>query len=744
MRKSASFLKIALFLLVVMFSARPVLTADVEEGFTPILNGKNLNRAEADKVTFFCRADNDLYQVYTAATGHTAPRFDSPEQAVQQAPSSSGVLLLADGYPEKTTPVAAAVFAAAARKRLRLYVEYPAFLPGVKIERPRSIQWERTVVNSDAFGPSLPRLRILMVHGCHFLPVEAKAPHLALARVAGYDTAVFGLPKKDVWPILFEHPRGDILVAATKLSQFVTARYAPTDAWPAVWRMVFGWLTPGAATTELRWTSTVRPSYGRSQTLPADAERLALRRGVAWYSKARLLIHPHWQGLLKAAEQNENCAGPGATPEMPTGDGTLGILEGHSSRIDCRGRQPVRWVPRADCNSEAAMALALYSATDGDTDGRTKTIAANLVDFVLVRSNLQQGPRAKPESPSYGLLSFHTQPVGGDVYYGDENARAVLGQLATAAVLKSHRWDEAILRCVLGNFRTTGPTGFRKARILESELQEHGWRYFWERSDGYWGPLRHSGHYQAYLWAVNLWLYDKTRFEPLKQRTELGIRHMMGLFPDHWHWECRRQESERARMLLPLAWLVRVHDTPEHRRWLRQVARYVLDSQDASGAIREKVTGGETSNEQYGTGETPVIYASGDPCADLLYTTNFAFFGLHEAASATGDTELRKAEDRLADFLVRVQVRGDKPLGLDGAWFRGFDFRRWDYWGSNSDAGWGVWATETGWTQSWITSVFALRQLNTSFWDLTKQSKIGDRFERLRRGMLPDDVLIAE
>ena len=33
-----------------------------------------------------------------------------------------------------------------------------------------------------------------------------------------------------------------------------------------------------------------------------------------------------------------------------------------------------------------------------------------------------------------------------------------------------------------------------------------------------------------------------------------------------------------------------------------------------------------------------------------------------------------------------------------------------------ADVGWGAWAIETGWTQAWITSVLALRQMRTSFW----------------------------
>ena len=33
-------------------------------------------------------------------------------------------------------------------------------------------------------------------------------------------------------------------------------------------------------------------------------------------------------------------------------------------------------------------------------------------------------------------------------------------------------------------------------------------------------------------------------------------------------------------MLLPLAWLVRVDDTPEHREWLRQVATDLVSDMD--------------------------------------------------------------------------------------------------------------------------------------------------------------------
>ncbi len=45
------------------------------------------------------------------------------------AAEGSGVLILADGHPEKTTEVEPAVFDEADRKHLRLYLEYPSRLP---------------------------------------------------------------------------------------------------------------------------------------------------------------------------------------------------------------------------------------------------------------------------------------------------------------------------------------------------------------------------------------------------------------------------------------------------------------------------------------------------------------------------------------------------------------------------------------------------------------------------------------
>lgn len=52
-----------------------------------------------------------------------------------------------------------------------------------------------------------------------------------------------------------------------------------------------------------------------------------------------------------------------------------------------------------------------------------------------------------------------------------------------------------------------------------------------------------------------------------------------------------------------------------------------------------------------------------------------------------------------------------------------FNYRDWNWWASNSDAGWGNLSTLTGWIQSWITGTLAMMQMNTSYWELTHNNK---------------------
>ena len=593
--------------------------------------------------------------------------------------------------------------------------------PLFPLPAPIKIGWERGVVASNFFSPELAPMRITEIFGCHYMPVSTANPHLVVSRVAGFDTATFGLTETQ-YPILYELPGEEpVMVATTKLSNFITGRYAPTEVWPVIWRDILEWLCPSETIPNLTYTPDVRPRYTQTDTLPADIDSQALGRAAQWFFNSRFLRHPGWPPdmLDEAGGVREP-----PSPDWPIGDGTLGMLECYNSTVRHDGTQMAHYTLRSDNHGEITGAAAINASVNSEPNSATQ--AENMLDFIYFNSVMQQGLRGDPASQSYGLLGWALAIPGGDAqYYGDDNARCMLGSLAASTVLNDSRWDASIMRCILSNFRTTGPLGFRAASIQDATLQALGWEYFWNTEVVHYAP-----HYQGYLWSVLLWAYNQTGYEPFLEKTRNAIGMLMAAYPSGWTCTNQSMTISLSRALLPLAWLVRADDTPQHRAWLNTIATDLLALQDDSGAIRETfapgVVYGVPSNAAYGTAETSLLQENTDTVSDLLYACNFAFLGLHEAAAATGDPLYIQGEDKLAEFLCRIQIESDTHPQLSGAWYRGFDFEKWEAWGSNADAGWGVWCTESGWTVSWIASTLGLRHMDTSLWQLLQGSTIDE------------------
>lgn len=679
-----------------------------------------LSFGQKTEIVFGGSAQNDIYHVLVSS-GFKVSRFDDPEKAIEYAKKGTAVLIMADQYPSAYTTVTSTLFEKAKKKKLKLYIEYPSALPGFTIpEKPLNTSLERGVVTSSVFMPELKPMDILGINDCHIIPLETTDPLLVLARVAGFNKAEYGIDDVEKHPILFE--KDQVLIAATKLSNFATGRYGPNDAWQRVWTYIIKWATDQQAVTFKEWPAYVTPAYGRDEKLPADAIANSIEKGVKWFENGRFYIHPDWEEKWKGYQgDGTEPFGPSLSQDLPNGDGTMGLLEGHASNIYHDGSQQYRYWVRADVQGEGAYALA--AASDFLKNKEFGDRAEKLIDYIFYNSNLRSGPRNNPESPSYGLIGWSvTHP---HVYYGDDNARVILGILGASAFLNNSKWDKFMTEAIMANFRTTGALGFRGERQEDKQLQEKGWEHFNTRELHNPAP-----HFESWMWACYLWLYEKTGYQPLLDKTKTGIRNMMKAYPDQWKWTNGIQQ-ERARMILPLAWLVRIEDTAEHRQWLDLIVQEVLKNQVESGAIREELGGagqgryGRTkSNKEYGLHEAPLIFTNGDPIADMLYTSNFAFFSLNEAAHATGNPQYRKSVEKLADFLIRIQVKSDRHNDLDGAWFRAFEYDKWEYWASNADAGWGAWGTLTGWTQSWIVAGQVLNAQKQNFWDLTKHSGI--------------------
>lgn len=688
--------------------------------------------SQAQQLYFCGSPGNDLFRLLQSE-GYSIKRFDSPDQALEAAPRGAALFFTADGYPFTRLTLPAALNTLSKKKKLSVYIEYPSALEGLEFTGDTiHTQLERGVITSRLFGQDLQPMDILGINDCYVIPAKVDKPLIILGKVAGLNRAVYGIDDIKQYPLLFQH--NGMMVAATKMTNFTTGRYGPDAAWKAVWKYILSRMTGRAIKSFKSWPAGVKPMYGKAEPLPEEARAISIRKGIDWFKNGRFYIHPDWKDQwLKYQGDGTMPVGPPLPSSCSNGNGMMGLLEGHASRINYNGQQQYRYWLRADVQSEAAFALAAASKYLNDKESVER--ATNLINFIFYNSNLRANERNNPESPTYGLLGWScTHPY---VYYGDDNARAILGILGASAFMETDKWDRQVVEAILANFRTTGKNGFRLNRLEEEAIQKNGWKYYWERD-----VVNPAPHFESWMWAVYLWLYEKTGYQPLLEKTKTAIRMTMEAYPDQWVWTNGIQQ-ERARMVLPLAWLLRIEDTPEHRKWLDLIVQKMLENQDACGAIREELGSGKgkygktKSNEEYGKHEAPLIFENGDPIADMLYTSNFAYFSLNEAAHATGNPRYKEAVRKLSDFLIRIQVRSEEHKELDGAWFRAFEYDRWEYWASNADVGWGAWGTLTGWTQSWIAATQVMTAQGQNFWDLTKTSKIKSHMEPTLQLMFP-------
>lgn len=692
------------------------------------------NNFSKPSLTLLCNENNDLFRTLRE---NNVPclRYSSLAELLSKTPSNAPVMLLADDYPLKPLKLGMDFFTIAIEKKFRLYIEFADMIPGIDFEEICNIRYERGVINSVFWGAGIEQGRIVEVSDCYFYKIKnvIDDPHIVIAKVAGLDKAVFGLQNTESYPLFFRHTWNgyEALIATTKLSQFRTARYAPAAAWKSIWKGILSWLDRDVQ-NDLAWQSDVRPTYDYQETLPDNAVVESIKRCVNWHHNSKMLIHQSWSNKIDtyAMDNSRLFYDWGEMPDldMPGGDGSLGILEGFASRIQWDGTQLVSWARRSDCNGETSLLFAMDWLLNQDE--KSKAVASNLLDWLYFNSNFLYNDPSKSE---FGLLAW--TPRHRSTFYPDNDIKAILGCIGTAGILQTDRWDDVLIRNILGNFRLTSRNGFRPNAFVNNIC------FKWE-AHALDSMLSLAPHYQAWIWSAYLWLYDKVRWAPLLERTRNGIEIMMEAYPDNWEWQNGFQQ-ERARMILPLAWLIRLDNNPKYRDYLAKIINDLADYQAPCGAVAE-ILGNlkkgkykpNQSNAEYGTRECSLIQNNGDKVADMLYTCNFVFFGLHEAYMATGEKEYLDMANKLEDFFIRIQIKSEVHPEFDGAWYRTFDYDKWEYWGSNSDLGWGPWCLEVGWTESWIPLTMALRKTKKSLWELSADSQIAGHFEKYKKIML--------
>ena len=667
------------------------------------------------KVYVHCPEENNDLVGLLRQEGFKVKEYESAGEALESAGKGSAVLLLGSEYPKRVQTLSEDDWELIDDKDLKVFAEFAATED--EEQDLKEINLERVVVTKP-IGDGLAPMDLLTVNRAAYHKTEAEDPVMVLARVAGFDDAVFGLDDTPFSPLVYKLD-DNIWISTSKLSDFARLRLMPEKRWKLFWEATLTDLT-GKKVKFKDWPSMISPSYSETAALPDSARIHAVRKGVEWFFNGHFLVHPSWKESWLMRYQGDGLmpVGPELPADAANGDGSLGILEGHCSAIYKDGRQAYRYWLRDDVQGESSMAFSIAGDLLGNPSW--KEIAERLSDYSF--KEFRDGPRNDPDSPTFGLLSWaYTHKW---VYYGDDNARSILGTLLAAKVLKTNKWDKYIDEAIEANFLTTGKNGFRGPRLHEQDIQKNGLKYYQDRD-----LINPHPHFESWIWACYLWKYADSGDKKYLDMAEKGISFTMAAYPGSWNWTNGIQQ-ERARMILPLAWLYRVSPTEEHKAWLDRVASDIAANQVECGAIREELGdpskgqyGTQRRNDDYGRTEAPLIFANGDPVADMLYTSNFAFFGLNEAAKATNDPKIKKMTEALAEFLIRIQARSDNYKSVDGAWFRAFNYRNWDYWASNADAGWGAQSTLTGWIQSWIVTTLALMEKDTSYWDLALGEK---------------------
>ena len=410
------------------------------------------------------------------------------------------------------------------------------------------------VASPDFCGPCGGKSLKMSTLPSHLCPVDGgggkgAVPVIAVAaRVAGYDTAVYGLPADGVAAILFE-ATDSALVATTSFSNVLQGRYGPIQAWDSLLTFILSWV--GSTLTLPPLTPLVRPTYSQNESLLSlvAAERKALARAVAHLCDISGLLYSSLSGTT-AADLNRQCP---VSTVPPAASATACINEGFSSVIDWRGNQPERnntVSRRTDGDAYAALGIAVAGAVE--SNHTRLEIGAAMIEYIYFWSGCQQrlqagATGAEAADGSKGLVAWFPTDNNGALYYTSIDGSVFISSIALAGLLpreRQERWAEPLLHQAFGNLRTTGLRGFRPGSTTQRGMRGRGWRSYFNSSMAANCGRDCTVGEQALLWAAYLWAGNHTGIALFGERVYEATRQEMELWQQD-RWQCITTMSQQ-------------------------------------------------------------------------------------------------------------------------------------------------------------------------------------------------------
>ncbi|MET7966236.1 LamG-like jellyroll fold domain-containing protein [Micromonospora sp. NPDC005305] len=704
-----------------------------------------------DQVAIFGNERSEAFTRLFAEMHVESDRFPVAALATTDLDRYGAVVVTSETYPATTQLSDAAVdrvdtFVSGGRTA---YVEYATgagdLLPATGAAA-NGAQFERIVAaGDDPATKALAPLTVLEEHLSHYLPVQlpsgASTP-LVYAKVAGVYDAVFGLPERTA-PALSRIPRGDgsLVYASTALSNFDRGNYGLRAEWRQLVHDLLVSVLPPASQQAVRaneipleaWTSprewvdpadpaklVVRSAPGRTVTATLDGRQLPMRETAPgrYESTAAQLRKGDHRYRITAGEDSWARTTSVSLEALPRREkyrrmvdrtmqwydragmlyyrdgGEGGVAEGLVSELQTDGTHRFRERTRGDSFVQSAYAFQLYGALTGEKRyGRT---ANNLMDLVLDRMLLRENNYLYG---SWSTRGYDTKEHGDLGWlYPDDQGWLSLMSLAwfaqndkTSTLQDGLRGVEALVRTANAD---TGLYAIKRPGY--KDLLARGWQGTAAIPDQ--DGIALDPHWQSQPQAAMLYAYALTGDDRYLTAATKGLDRMIAEYPAVGIETSRTAAS--ARYLLPLAAAYRYTKEPRYKATMLEIADYLREHQDPeTGAIPELDGRNPTSNDAYGTGENSIFQENGDPVTDQLYSLGLLSMNLQLAYEATKDPTFRGIQEKLLDYLARIQIESSQD-SLDGTWMRAFDYKNWEYYGSSADRGWGPYSVQVGWTNA--------------------------------------------